>query len=65
MLKMKESTVKILKGFLRNKLQLILERAEYIKNHPDITQQVLEYAKPERKTEGFKKYTAEFDKFVK
>ncbi|RMA93249.1 cytochrome c [Hydrogenothermus marinus] len=65
MLKMEESTIKILKGFLRNQPNLILEGAEYIKNHPDITQQVLEYAKPERRTEGFKKYTAEFDKFVR
>jgi len=65
MLKMEQDTINILKGFLRNDNKLIIESAKDIANHPDIINQIYSYAKPERRTEGFKKYIKEFDQFVR
>jgi len=65
MLKMESDTVKILKGFLRNNNKLIIEGANDIANHPEIINQIYNYAKPERRTDAFKKYIREFDKFVR
>ena len=65
MLSMEKDTVKILKGFLRNNNKLILEGANDIANHPNIINEIYNYAKPERRTEGFKKYIKEFDDFVR
>ena len=65
MLKMEQDTVKILKGFLRNKNEWIIKGAKDIKNHPKIVEQIYSYAKPERRTPAFKKYIIEFDNFVR
>ncbi|HIQ25471.1 MAG TPA: hypothetical protein EYH43_05760 [Persephonella sp.] len=65
MLKMEDDTVKILKGFLRNNNKLIIEGANDIANHPNIIEEIYNYAKPERRTEAFKRYIKEFDSFVR
>jgi cytochrome c556 len=65
MLKMENDTVKILKGFLRNNNKMIIEGAKEIANHPNIIEEIYNYAKPERRTEAFKKYIQEFDNFVR
>lgn len=65
MLQMESDTVKILKGFLRNNNKLIIEGANDIANHPEIINEIYNYAKPERRTEAFKKYIKEFDTFVR
>ncbi len=65
MQKMEQDTVKILKGFLRNKNEWIIEGAKDIENHPNIVEQIYSYAKPERRTPAFKKYIVEFDNFVR
>lgn len=65
MLKMEDDTVKILKGLLRNNNKLIIEGANDIANHPNIIEEIYNYAKPERRTEAFKRYIKDLDSFVR
>ncbi len=65
MRQMEADTVKILKGFLRDKNQLVIEGARDIKNHPDISKDIFKYVKKERRTPAFKKFVLEFDKLVR
>jgi len=65
MQKMEKDTVLILKGFLRNNNEWIIKGTEDIEKHPDIINKIYSYARPERRTEAFKKYIIEFDNFVR
>ncbi|RMD47320.1 MAG: hypothetical protein D6834_01100 [Aquificota bacterium] len=62
---MEKDAVFILKGFLRNNNKWIIKGAEDIEKHPDIIEKIYSYARPERRTEAFKKYIVEFDNFVR
>ncbi len=62
---LEEATIKILKGFLWDNDQWIIKGAHIIANHPEPKGGMLNYVRPERRTEAFKKYLERLDKLVK
>ncbi|NPA52661.1 MAG: hypothetical protein GXO22_07175 [Aquificae bacterium] len=62
---LEEATIKILKGFLWDNDQWIIEGAHIIANHPEPEGGMLKYVRPERRTQAFGKYLERLDKLVR
>ncbi len=62
---LEQATIKILKGFLWDKDNWILEGAHTIANHPQPEGGMLKYVRPERRTQAFGKYLERLDKLVR
>ena len=62
---LEKATIKILKGFLWDKDKWIIEGAHTIANHPEPKGGMLQYVRPERRTEAFGRYLERLDKLVR